>query len=260
MQRRGPGVIAVPSGNDQHDQSITCLCITRHRPHLLKRSIFCFDQQTHRQRNLLIIAETEDLATAEVLTSMKHRSDVRVIYVDSSTELTLGALRNLSVSAATGRFVAQWDDDDFYHPQRLACQLAELHRLRRHACVLRRLLLVKNQMTFLSKARDWEGSLVCRRTEMPRYHDLRRAEDTPVIERLAASGQLVRYDRPDLYVYQYHGANTWDEQHWDEMIARSTEQADEPRYPIMKLVKMYNEAQPSQSGAGEAFNIPAICR
>jgi hypothetical protein len=68
---------------------------------------------------------------------------------------------------------------------------------------------------FLSARRTWEGSLVAERSVVPPFPDLARGSDTPVITRLMEEEKLVALDRPDLYVYVYHGANTWNRAHWD---------------------------------------------
>ena len=55
----------------------------------------------------------------------------------------LGDLHRISVAAAQGEYVVQWDDDDFYHPDRLTSQLAEIRRSGRPACVLGRWIITR---------------------------------------------------------------------------------------------------------------------
>src|SRR6185312_14331875 len=49
---------------------------------------------------------------------------------------TLGTLRNLSLDAATGDVVCQWDDDDCYHPDRVLRQVERMTQHRARACFL----------------------------------------------------------------------------------------------------------------------------
>jgi hypothetical protein len=56
-------------------------------------------------------------------------------FVDAVPGLALGALRNISLDAAAGGIVCQWDDDDC-HSERLAKQAEQLVRDRAHACLL----------------------------------------------------------------------------------------------------------------------------
>ena len=65
------------------------------------------------------------------LTEYLHSLDdarIRPLEVPASERLTLGALRNLSLSNARGKYVAQWDDDDWSAPTRLAEQTAAICR------------------------------------------------------------------------------------------------------------------------------------
>ena len=71
---------------------------------------------------------------------------------------------------------------------------------------------------FLSARRLWEASLLAERTAVPAYLDLPRGSDTPVIARMAAESRLVGLDRPDLYVYFYHGNNVWNRAHWEKNL------------------------------------------
>jgi hypothetical protein len=71
---------------------------------------------------------------------------------------------------------------------------------------------------FLSASRPWEGSLVAERRAVPSYPDLRRGEDSRVIERMLSESNLIGLDRPELYVYTYHGTNTWERSHWQEHL------------------------------------------
>ena len=67
------------------------------------------------------------------------RDDVRV--VEPADKLTLGALRNVSVARARGEILCHWDDDDWFHPDRVRAELAELSRTGAQALVLEDVLL-----------------------------------------------------------------------------------------------------------------------
>ena len=69
--------------------------------------------------------------------------------------------------------------------------------------------------------RAWEGSLLVEREQMVAYPDLARGEDTVAIELLASRHQLCMLDRPDLYVYTFHNANTWGRTHWARVLYQS---------------------------------------
>src|SRR5436190_287881 len=107
------------------DPVISCLCVTRARVNLLGRAVRCFLEQSHARRELLIVFDADDAATRQYVGAL---ADVRIrgIEVAASPRRALGSLRNLAVAEARGQYVCQWDDDDWYHPDRLAVQLSAL--------------------------------------------------------------------------------------------------------------------------------------
>ena len=214
---------------------VSCLCVTRDRVPLLRRAVHCFLSQTYRYRELIVVYEADDLNTREYLHSLCEPS-IFAIEAPSSPRTRLGSLRNLSVQAAHGRYVAQWDDDDWYAPERLAVQMVAIQQSSKPACVLSRWTIFDAQTSraCLSNARTWEGSLVADRAFLPPYADESKAEDTPVIATLLDAERLVTIDRPDLYVYVYHGQNTWDRAHWERNVLQFGSMLDEKTTDLVK--------------------------
>ena len=186
-------------------------------------AIRCFFEQTYHPRELLILFDSDDVATREYIGTLADER-IRSIEVSGSPRRTLGALRNLAVSEARGQYICQWDDDDWYHPDRLTVQFSALRASGRTACVLSRwtCLDVESRRAYISPHRAWEGSLLVERARMVAYPDLARGEDTVAIEALAKQQQLHMLDRPELYVYTFHGCNTWDRSHWAYVLGKST--------------------------------------
>jgi glycosyltransferase involved in cell wall biosynthesis len=204
------------SADAPHGSLISCLCLTRNRVTMLRRAISCFLGQTYRPRELVVLYQGDDTATREYLSALNEAS-IRPVEVAASPRLPVGSLRNLSFEAGDGRYVAIWDDDDWHGPTRLAEQVGAIHASGRPGCTLSRCVLydVLTQCAFISALRTWEGTLVAERLAVPRYADQQKGSDTPVIRRMVAEKNLILLDRPDLYVYVCHGANTWDRQHWE---------------------------------------------
>jgi glycosyltransferase involved in cell wall biosynthesis len=198
---------------------VSCLCLTRGRVPLLKRAVSCFLGQTYQPRELVVVVQADDGESRDYLAALEAPS-VRFVEVPASPRLSTGSLRNTSLQAARGHYVAIWDDDDWHGPTRLAEQIDAILRNRGEACVLWRLILYDTvtRSAFRSAARTWEGTLVAERSAMPAYPDQQRGSDTPVITRLGNGGKLVVLERPELYVYVYHGANTWNRSHWEQNL------------------------------------------
>ena len=203
---------------------ISCLCVTRGTAHLLPRAIRCFQSQTHFNKELIIVYQYKDIATHQLLTTSDLDENVRVIGMHNTGQ-TLGELRNLSIAAANGTYICQWDGDDWYHPRRLELQYQALSQSPYDACILSHLLLYDgtNQQAYCSYTRLWEGSLLCRKDvfDTLQYPALHRGEDTPLIQQLSAQKKLLAITIPYLYCYIYHAANTWHSNHWQQLFKRS---------------------------------------
>lgn len=208
---------------------VSCLLVTggekaAERASMAMRSVLGFRQQTYPAKELLIVDDGTD---GRLESWVRGLSDERIRHLHLPPEgKSLGALRNIAVEQAAGVFVTQWDDDDLSDPRRLEIQMALILLLRADACMLQRHTIwwPHERRMAVTRHKIWESSFVCRRDRMPAYPDLRRGEDTPLIERIASEGQVVLADAPDLYTYIFHGKNTWGAEHfnmwWDTAMER----------------------------------------
>jgi glycosyltransferase involved in cell wall biosynthesis len=209
---------------------------------MLERAIACFTYQSYMPKQLIIVYEEADLSTRSYIESLTSNPDIKIVSIlDNQHKFTLGELRNISVQQADGEYACIWDDDDWYSSDRLKIQMKYLQEAGKQASVLLRLIIydVLAQKSYLSYARPWEGSLLCRKTllESYPYPAQARGEDTPVVEKLVAEGyvELIRRE-PGVYVYHYHGRNTWNELHFKKMIHASIELPNETNRLIIKRI------------------------
>ncbi|MCC8197454.1 MAG: glycosyltransferase family 2 protein [Tannerellaceae bacterium] len=77
-------------------------------------------------------------------------------------KLTLGELRNLCVQNADGKYICQWDDDDWYSEDRLQIQMEYIIKSNKAAWVLLCWIIFDsiNKKSYLSSVRAWEGSIL----------------------------------------------------------------------------------------------------
>ncbi|HWV64269.1 glycosyltransferase family A protein [Chitinophaga sp.] len=209
---------------------ISCICVTHRKPALLARAVRCFAAQTYQHKELVILFEDNDLSTLAFLAEMQPEDNIKLICIQGEPKKTLGELRNLAVRAATGEFICQWDDDDWYHMERLEYQHQVICETKVSGCLLTRWLVYDSSSgrAFLSNRRRWEGSIMCRKEVFTgrKYEHKVRGEDTDIIEYLHENNHLVYIDdRPDLYVYIYHGNNTWGVDHFSKIFEKSMELA-----------------------------------
>jgi glycosyltransferase involved in cell wall biosynthesis len=198
----------------------------------LKKSIGDFLQQSHSEKELVVVMNGGDITGRQMIAT--HVSDLQqpmVRLVDVPGLLTLGALRNISLAEAHGEYFCHWDDDDRHHPQRLALQLRDLRASDKQALCLEEVMQYfphERKMYCLNwratEAKSFPPSLLLHKSVELRYPEngeqARRGEDLVVLRQLAAQGGYhVLAGAPHLILYVSHGQNTWSLDH-HRMLAR----------------------------------------
>lgn len=218
-----------------HGPRISCVMVTANRAEIARRAVRCFLDQTWLNRELVIVDDGEqDYST--VLSTIPAD---RLIYrrIDKSPANNLGKLRNLSLDLARGDLVAQWDDDDWYHPDRLARQAGALTGARQ-ACVLAATLMHLDAAEWLDRPYIGSlnpgvpGTILHRADPAARYPEERRGEDTVFLDHWPR-GQLAVIDAPHLFLRAFHGSNTWERDHFERRVRNSVPSAIE--YALRKL-------------------------
>lgn len=193
-------------------------------------SFQCYCNQTYQNKELVIVTDGEPQYQRQLKKHIDEtgRSDVRLITL--TERLPLGALRNISLDAADGDLVCQWDDDDLNHPARLEEQVADM--VQKNADVS----YLTDQLQLFATERimfwcDWQkcndprscmipGTLLARKRCLPRYKaEMRQSEDAVLRDQLFASGTVVTglSGKGYLYIYTFHGKNTFEQLHHDSI-------------------------------------------
>ncbi len=209
---------------------VSCLMVTLATPErfpFLQRSIAGYCQQTHRRKELVVVingATDEERRTVRDYIGSLERDDIRTVIVDD--RLTVGDYRNISIEHAMGDILCQWDDDDLYHPERIARQLAALVDGDHDANLLRHVLKYFPQSRELYWT-NWQateggghpGTLMVKRSVPLRYLPIhyppegpsgRRGEDLAAVLSLKEHHRVSYLaDMPYLFIYVSHGKNLW---------------------------------------------------
>ena len=207
--------------------SISCICVTKNRPELLQRAIGCFKLQTYANKELLIVYDEGDALTEQVI-AINPAKNIRVFKIPATLKLSLGALRNYGIEQARGKLICQWDDDDWYHIGRLEFQQAVIQETGMKGCVLTQWIIYdeKFKKAYFSITRLWEGSLMCERELLlqHKYANKKKSEDAELVTYLFTNHYLFPLDDvPNLYIYTYHGKNTWSRGHFSYYFKLSHE-------------------------------------
>lgn len=100
---------------------------TRNRSALLRRAVDSVLAQTYPEIEVLICDEASTDDTAEVVADYARRYPGKFTYLRNETPQGACRARNRCIEQAIGTYVTGLDDDDLFHPQRIAC-LVDLYR------------------------------------------------------------------------------------------------------------------------------------
>lgn len=213
------------------------MTVTTGRVEIVKKAISHFLSQTYKNKEMVVVTQG----------SMENNMQIRqlteshgIIFVAASQDLTLGAMRNLSIELTTGDVICQWDDDDYYHPERLATQYKFLRCGGIASLYTQHLKLFKNskKMYWVDYKRGTEdylevvekfpykrflnGSIMFRKRYFHEFKNFlypesgdqsNKEEDLNVLQRLIQIGNVCEVNEGYQYVYVYHGDNTYELKH-----------------------------------------------
>lgn len=211
---------------------ISCLAVTANgRLEQFKRCLQSYLDQTYPNRELVVVNEGSRSYQADLQHIIDEAADPTIQTFWLSGEYSLGALRNISLSVASGDIICQWDDDDFSMPHRLATQYRYLRsNPHAHVCYLSDQL----HYYFPTKELYWDnwmryhsgdskryglipGTLMAYRGCIEiKYPTWKSGEDTVFANRLLAedvSRVILLSGAGHLHVYSYHGNNVYGYDH-----------------------------------------------
>lgn len=226
---------------------ISCICITDNRPLLLRKSISYFENQNYPNKELVISYPTKDKRTKDVINSVLNEKELKILQIERVDNETVGNARNQAIARCRGAYICIWDDDDWYHASRLSFQFNSMQTtgISYHASILTRILLFDTitQNAYLSFSYTWDGSILCKKEIIlqNQYAHLNKGEDTHIIKFLD-SKKTLHYigDSPFLYIYIYHGDNTWDYKHFEYFIKKSELLDEDTTNTIRNLIEWKN--------------------
>lgn len=206
---------------------VSCLMVTKNRANLARRALQCLAEQTWQARELVIVDDGEE-DYEPVLGPYREQFPIHYVRLKTQPGVFLGALRNRSLEEASGEYCIQWDDDEWYDPQRISWQMRGLKQNQANAVVLKWTLMHIDAPDMVDRpyradvGRGTPGTVLHRRTEA-RYPNRKRGEDTVFLKRLAKEGPVAILGREasHLFIRCFHGNNTWNERHFLKRLRRT---------------------------------------
>ncbi len=220
---------------------ITCSMVTRNRPLLAHRAIHCFMNQTYANKELLIL-DDGDIDYTPIIESFGKGTPINYHRLAPSSGRTLGELRNLSIEVGNGDIQVQWDDDEWYHPERMSMQYEALKASSAGAVALKWTLMhidtpqFTQHMYRADSGLATPGTLMFKRSSV-RYPALPRNEDGIFMRSIKneVGLKVLGKQNSHLFVRCFHGTNTWDEPHFLRKLYRNP--VDWPSYFVNKFLR-----------------------
>lgn len=236
---------------------VSCICVTYHQSEILSRAIRCFQEQTYSNREL-IVGFTSSNKDAMVLLEEFNDPSIKAVLIPDHIS-TLGEKRNWTIEHSSGFYFCVWDDDDWYSNTRIARQVRSIRGTPFKSTALSSIILFdsnSNEVYRSAIRTAWEQTLLCERsifkTPSMRYDLLDRGEDSRLVYNLKKNNLLLTTHNPALYIYVFHGKNTWHRQHWEENLIRWATKLDESR---SALVRKILQADTFDSASAKALEL-----
>lgn len=222
----------------QNFPKISCVMVTTGRVECIKRSVQCYLAQTYKNKELVILSQGRDAENAAIASFLVELCRPDIQFVVAPRDLTLGAMRNLSIEVATGLIICQWDDDDLYHPHRLVTQYRALlgeHVVASAYSQHLKYFADSHRLYWIDWAAEggWRaylpGSVMFRKSL---FHQAKntlypdsgeqsgREEDVNVLTKLNKWGHIVALTEAFHYIYVFHGNNVYDLAHHELVLKK----------------------------------------
>jgi glycosyltransferase involved in cell wall biosynthesis len=192
--------------------------LTKGETDLFKRSLDLFLRQTWPRKELVIVID-RDPARVKAHLAELDRAEIRLLEGPRAMGLEdVAKLQQAGMDAAHGEVLCQWDDDDLSHPTRIAVQYEFMEKEGANASYLAD-TLHWFEPTGELYWQNWEGhterahpgTLMCHRSVNVVYQIIKgKASDWFLQQELYQRCKVVNLrGKPYLYIYVYHGRNTF---------------------------------------------------
>ena len=186
---------------------ISCLCPTKNSVKTVEKAIKCFKEQIYPNKELILVANEDNKHVNGIKKFIN--GNIKLFYTPRNT--TLGDIRNISVSKASGEYIAQWDDDNIHHKSRLSMQYAAIKESNKDSCFLKRVLIndtVNNIKGISFENSGVESTILALKNALPKYPSINIGEDVPIKKHFVKNKNFITLNEPQLYIYNIHGENT----------------------------------------------------
>ena len=219
------------------NELISCILATRNRQRFIEQALRCFEAQTYRNSELIVIDDGDE----PVRNACLGRRNVRYIGLPMPT--STGMKMNIGIASASGNILQKYDDDDYYHPKFLETAIAHMPVRGRDRAIVAWdcfLGLEVGDPRIRFSGHGWKvgGTLSFSRAlwERKPFRDLPRSIDSWFLKDHKKSARVIPVCAPQYYVVVRHGANTWKYIDYGRPVEDYFKQLEEWPKPIEKVV------------------------
>lgn len=212
--------------NPYSGDKVSCLIVTANRKKLLRRSLYSLKNQTHKNIEVVVVDNGEE--NVSELMDMFPQEQVNYTYIEPSPDNILGDLRNISLEKATGDYMICWDDDDWFHPERIEIQLKTLNSGFDACCLEGNIFHIDSpdliDHPYIGRLPDGSpSSIMHRRNDQIRYPSMRRGEDTVYLNQWIDQARYKMLDLSYAYLFVrvFHGTNVSGKKHFLRRLKNS---------------------------------------
>lgn len=199
---------------------ISCVMVTADRHRFCGRAIKSYIDQSYPNKELIVL-DNGETPMDDLLVDVPD-SEIRYTRVTKTPDMTLGDLRNESLSLVGGDIVVpQWDDDDWSPPNRLEYQYQSLVSHEVEACTLLATLMHVDHPRYFDNpflgllAGGVPPTIMHRRDDSVRFPSLPRKGDTVYKSAWMKRPYLILpMSDSHLYMRYFHGDNVWEIDHF----------------------------------------------
>ncbi|MFA5366421.1 MAG: glycosyltransferase family 2 protein [Dehalococcoidia bacterium] len=202
---------------------ISCLMVTRGvNPEIIDGALYCYANQTWKNKELVVVTDCDTETRNGLIDLLNKYKDHNIKLVYHEHKLPMGALRNVSINHASGDYCVQWDDDDLCHAERIEKQYEAIIGDDYDYCLLTEFMMYFKNTHILSTNR-WSihnyiggipSSIMFKTSIDYKYpDDIQYGEDVEIAKCFHLKELLIK-GMPHLYVYVYHGGNSYDYDHY----------------------------------------------
>ncbi|GAA2834841.1 glycosyltransferase family 2 protein [Kitasatospora sp. CM 4170] len=200
---------------------VSCVMPTFNRRRFVEQALRKVARQDYRQLELVVVDDGSE-PIEDLLAGLGWARYVRL-----GERATIGRKRDIACETARGDVIVQWDDDDWYGPQRVSRQVEDIVRGTADVSGIGINLMLEVRTMQLWSTREQAaaapryapvdslagGTLAFTRDcwrEVGGYPDASVGEDLGLLRRFADAGARIQgVSNRDAYVYIRHGRNSW---------------------------------------------------